>query len=487
MTWGWGLVAILLMVGWLIPLAMVFVIPVNRKPSSAVAWLLLLVLLPYLGLLIFLLLGSPRLSRRRLARQHTMDEWIRQAQASTRECPDTASLVDPPIPPRYAPLVRLGAHLGDLPAFSGNAVELLPDYQAVFQRLAEDIDQARKFVHVEFYAISRDEETEGVFAALEKAQRRGVTVRVLMDSLGSRPYPHFKLTRARLRAASIAYYLLLPLHFFGVNYTRPDLRNHRKLVVIDGQIGYIGSQNLINQRYFRADGLSYRELMVRVQGPIVAQLHDVFVTDWYTETGELLTEQTAPETSFGLQAAGTTLCQVVPSGPGFLDENIYKLFLALVYTAQRQLVITVPYFVPDEALLTAITSAAQRGVSVTLVNSEIADLPLVGYSQRSYYEALLCAGVQIYWYPAPTLLHAKHLSIDDDIAVIGSSNLDIRSFQLNLEVTLICYDRQVVADLRRIEAAYLSKAKPVTIETWKARPLKDRFLENLSRLTAALQ
>jgi cardiolipin synthase len=150
-------------------------------------------------------------------------------------------------------------------------------------------------------------------------------------------------------------------------------------------------------------------------------------------------------------------------------------------------VITNPYFVPDDALMTAITSAAQRGVDVTLLNSAVSDQFFVSHAERSYYEDLLDSGVQIYQYNAPILLHSKLISIDDAIAVIGSSNLDIRSFQLNLEVTLVCYDASVVADLRQIEAAYIRKSRLVNLDEWETRTLKEKLFENISRLTAALQ
>ncbi len=478
---------IVAIVGWIIPFVLLFIVPANRKPSSATAWLLLVFLLPYLGVLLFLLLGSPKLSRRRRTEQHTMDGLISKAVAEARKRPEQASLLDPPIAPRYEPFVKLNTNLGDLPALGGNAVELLPDYPRVFERIARDIDGAQRYVHVEYFALSRDEETEGVFAAMERAQQRGVKVRVLMDHLGSRKYPNFKTTRERLSAAGIENHLLLPLHFLGSSYTRPDLRNHRKIVVIDGKIGFTGSQNLIKRNYFRKDTIYYNELVARVSGPVVAELEAAFATDWYSETGELLDSRTAPETTLEVSPAGDVLCQVLPSGSGFENDNNLKLFTSLIHAARHTLVITNPYFVPDDALMTAITSAAQRGVDVSLLNSEVSDQFLVSHAERSYYEGLLKAGVKVHQYNAPVLLHSKHISIDDDIAVIGSSNLDIRSFQLNLEVTLICYDPQVVVSLRQIEADYLCKSKPVNLDQWETRPVNEKFFENISRLTAALQ
>lgn len=201
----------------------------------------------------------------------------------------------------------------------------------------------------------------------------------------------------------------------------------------------------------------------------------------------MLNTNTAPETVLAPVAAGDILCQVLPSGSGFENENNLKLFTSLIHAAQKTLVITNPYFVPDDALMTAIASAAWRGVDVTLMNSEAVDQFLVGNAERSYYEDLLAAGVKIYQYNLPTLLHSKTISIDDDIAVIGSSNLDMRSFHLNLEVTMICYNAQVVADLRQIEANYIRKAKQIHLKEWQARSVRHIFFENIARLTAALQ
>ena len=485
---NWATITTLIgLVGWIIPFVMLFIVPTNRKPSSATAWLLLVFLLPYLGLVLFLVLGSPKLSRRRRAEQHTMDKLLHQAVEEFQQQPELAALLDPPIPRRDAPFVQLNANLGGMPAFAGNAVELLPNYNAVFERLAQDIDNAQRYVHIEYFTLSRDEETEGVFTAMERAVSRGVKVRVQMDHLGSRKYPNFKVMQERLTAAGIEHHLLLPLHFFGANYTRIDLRNHRKIVVIDGQIGYTGSQNLIKRNYFRKDAIYYDELVARVSGPVVGELEAAFITDWYSETGVLLDRNTAPEVVFEPRTCGEMLCQVLPSGSGFENENNLKLFTSLIHAAQHTLVITNPYFVPDDALMTAITSAAQRGVDVKLLNSEVSDQFLVSHAERSYYEDLLRAGVKIYQYKAPILLHSKHITIDDDIAVIGSSNLDIRSFQLNLEVTLICYDKKVVTDLRQVEAVYLSKSKPVNLEEWETRAVREKLYENVSRLTAALQ
>lgn len=471
---------------WSIRIAMLFVIPRNRKPSSATAWLMLTSLFPFAGLPIFLLIGSPKLPARRRAQQRIMDGLIAATVQSVQHRPNLATIYDPPIPPRYAPFVRLNTNLSALPAFRGNAVELISDYDEAFQRIAEEIERAQVYVHLEYFALSWDRETDVVFTALERARRRGVQVRILLDHLGSRRYPTFKETRTRLSKAGIEWHLTLPFRLGRGQFSRPDLRNHRKIVVVDGAVGFTGSQNLIQRNYFRKDAIYYDELVARVSGPVVAQLHAAFLTDWYSETGIHLA-QTYPEMQMPPPAVGEALCQVLPSGPGFENENNLKLFTELIHAAQHRLVIGNPYFVPEDALLTAITSAAQRGVDVTLINSEATDQFLVCQAQRSYYEELLGAGVKLYWYPAPILLHSKFMAIDEDIAVIGSSNLDIRSFQLNLEVTLLAYDTAVVADLHRVATTYIHKSKPVTLDEWQTRPIASRLAENVSRLTAALE
>ena len=181
------------------------------------------------------------------------------------------------------------------------------------------------------------------------------------------------------------------------------------------------------------------------------------------------------------------LCQVLPSGPGFENNNNLMLFVALLHAARQRITIANPYVVPDEPLLLALTSAAQRGVEVTLIVSEIGDQFLVYHAQRSYYEELLKAGVRIYQYRSPLLLHSKFITIDDDIAAIGSSNMDIRSFQLNLEITLVCYNKEVVADLQEIAADYLHHARALQLDVWQARPPLIKLFDNLARLTSALQ
>lgn len=472
---------------WTIRIGAFFIVPRNRKPTAATSWLMLIMLEPLVGLAVFLLIGSPRLSRKRRDKQIIMDQMITTAVEEANATPALSKYVHFEVPKRFQPIVDLNTKLGRMPAFSGNKVELLPHYNATFKHIVKDIRAAQNFVHIEFYIVTYDDSTEELFTALAEAIQRGVKVRVMLDALGSWRIPKYRQTKKKLTEIGAEWQLMLPIGLPGGNFNRPDLRNHRKILVIDGQIGYTGSQNLVRRNYHRKDALYYDELMVRLQGPIVAQLHGAFITDWYSETSILLSRDAFPEIKLNVAAAGSTLAQVLPSGPGYDNENNLKLFTSLIHAAYKKITIVNPYFVPDSSLLTAITSAAQRGVEVVMINSEIMDQKMVGHAQRSFYEQLLQAGVKIYLYKHPILLHSKFITIDDDMAVIGSSNLDIRSFQLNLEVSLVVYDPEVVKELQSLKQTYLTKSRQLDLETWQQRPIRLQLLDNLARLTASLQ
>ena len=487
MEWNWITVAGIL--SYVIGIGAMFIIPSNRKPGEATAWLLLIFLAPLLGLILFLLLGSPNLSRWRREQQRAMNQRIKQLAENFQQAPAIHSIFDPPFPEKYEPLVKLNTSLSGLPVLAGNTVELLTHYSGAVRQIVKDIEGAQRYVHLEYFMFANDTIGAPVIDALIRAQERGVHCRVLIDHLGNLLFSGPVLKR--LRRAGITVHKMLPLNPFNNQWNRFDLRNHRKIVVVDGRIGYTGSHNLIEDTYHKGSnvrkGLHYIELVARVTGPIALELDAVFITDWYSETNQLLDAGTAPEIRGLAPVTGDALCQVLPSGPGFQNDNNLMLFVALFHAARKRITIANPYVVPDESLLLALTAAAQRGVDVTLIVSEIGDQFLVFHAQRSYYEELLSSGVKIYLYRSPVLLHSKFIIIDDDIAVIGSSNLDIRSFQLNLEITLVCYNTQVVTDLQEITAQYLEQSRPLQLGEWRARPLLMKLFDNVARLTSALQ
>ena len=477
--------ALLVAVDLVVRIIAIIVVPRNRRPTAGMAWLLAIFFIPYLGILFFLLIGNPKLPKGRREKQEEVDRFIRESTHGVERVSDSSEW-----PSWFDGVVRLNRNLGAMPLIGSNSVRLIGDYQASIDAMSDAISRAERYVHVEFYIFAYDSTTARFVDALGEAVRRGVEVKVLIDHIASRRVKGYKRTIRKLTDLGVEWQLMLPVMPFKGKYQRPDLRNHRKLLVVDGEIGYMGSQNIIDRSYLKRSnirrGLKWQELVVEVEGPIVSGLDAIFATDWYLETGEAPSrDELIP---FEQEPALQDLdCQVVPSGPGYENENNLKLFLALLYAAERRIIITSPYFVPDEAMVYAITSASYRGLDVQLFVSEIGDQGSVWHAQRSYYDVLLRAGVRIWMYPGPYILHAKHLSIDDDVAVIGSSNMDIRSFALNFEVTMLVRGPSFVAQMREVEAGYRAIGRELTLEEWEREPASATFLDGIARLTSALQ
>lgn len=482
-TWGWWIAAFLVALDLVIRVTAIIVIPRNRRPTAAMAWLLAVFFIPYVGVFLFLMIGNPRLPRVRRRKQDQINEYI----AETSEHLHFGTL-RPNAPAWFGPIVQMNQRLGALPLSGDNGAHLISDYQESLDAMAEAIRSAQKYVHVEFYILQSDTATDNFFRALEEVAARGIEVRVLLDHWANRGKPRYKQTLARLNAMGADWHLMLPVQPLKGKMQRPDLRNHRKLLVVDGSIAFVGSQNVTDSTYNLPKnikrGLHWVDLMVRIDGPVVLSVNAIFVADWYSETDTVLEGIDIAHAEIG---SGDLDCQVVPSGPGFEVENNLRLFLALLYAAKKKIMIVSPYFVPDEALLLAVTAAVDRGVHVELFVSEEGDQAMVYHAQRSYYEVLLKAGVRIWMYRKPYILHTKTLTIDDEVAVIGSSNMDMRSFGLNLEVSMLVRGEEFVAEMREVEDKYRSLSRELTLEEWMQQPLRSTVLDNLARLTSALQ
>jgi cardiolipin synthase len=456
---------------WVIRLAMLVYVPQRRSAAASRTWLLFIFLLPWPGIVLFALFGRIYLPARRVAMQERASAFIRQVQARV----DALVAVEPNLPPNLEALPEEARRLGDFEVFAGNVVELLPEYDSMIERLIADIDAARHHAHLSFYIWEADRTGRRVADSLARAISRGVKCRVLMDALGSkRGLQHLA---PEMRARGIEVIALLPFGPFRRNAARFDLRNHRKLAVIDGRIGYTGSQNIVDPGFVK--GYPNEELMVRLTGPVVAQLQSVFLADRYFETGKVPDEQ---DLFPPLVSVGNSPTQLVPSGPGYRSENGRDLIISMLYAARQSVIITTPYFVPDEPFLQAIRAARQHGgVEVHLVLSLHANQHITQLAQQSYYEDLLEAGVEIHLY-RQRFLHAKHLTIDDDIALIGSTNMDIRSFALNAEINLLIYDSAIVRELRVVQQRYFADSLNLKPADWIKRPLPAKVVQNTARL-----
>ncbi|HZR02829.1 MAG TPA: cardiolipin synthase [Burkholderiales bacterium] len=475
MTIGWG--TLYLASEWVVRIAMLFYVPQRRSPAAARGWLLLIFFLPWPGLVLYILFGRAYLPRQRLEMQRMVSQLVRELQPRIL---GNSLISSPGLPAFFAPAVALAHVLADFGICRGNQIELLTDYQGGIDSLLRDIDKARHHVHLMYYIFRNDETGQRVARALIAAAQRGVNCRVLVDGYGS--FFSFRRLAPQLRAHGVEAMLVMPPRIWGRKAVRLDLRNHRKMAVIDGRIGYVGSQNIVNSDANR--GLTNEELVARILGPVVRQLQGVFLADRYYESERLPTddaEQLLPEVA----EIGSVLAQVMPSGPGYHHGNIQQIMIALIHAAERRVVLTTPYFIPDESFLLALRMAAERGVAVHLVLSRHSNKPIVHLAQQANYEELLDAGAHIHLYHGK-FLHAKHSTIDDCVAIIGSSNLDIRSFSLNNEVSVLVYDRGVVAQLEALQARYFADATEVDPAIWRKRGLLKRTAQNVARLADTL-
>jgi cardiolipin synthase len=463
-----GLATLYLICEWAIRIAMLFFVPSRRTPQAAQSWLLLIFFLPIPGALLYAAIGRPRFPKWRTDRLHQLAPFFARisealagvgAEAGEEACGPTAALA---------------ARLGSLPATSGNHAEFLPDYDRVVERLVADIDGAQRTVRILIYIFADDEAGMRVIEALARAAARGVACHVLIDAFGSHRWG--KRVAARLQAGGVEARLALPFRLVH-RRTRNDMRNHRKLFIVDGRVGYAGSQNIVAKDF--RPGIVNRELVVRLTGPVVAEMDAVFVGDWYLETEEMLA-------SAKVEAGdGPAIAQLLPSGADYPLEGFETLLVWQIHQARRRVVIATPYLVPDEDVLGAMRTAVARGVEVDLIVSRVADQKLVSLAQRSYFGDLLRSGIRIHRF-REFLLHAKNVSIDGKLAVVGSSNVDLRSFQLNDEVSLLFYDPPSIAALEAIQRNYIDESDELSLDQWSSRSRAQKLLESLARLVSPL-
>jgi len=475
-----GLVSALVLGGHMLLVAGLAVRILFRKlpVGATLAWLIILFVLPVFGPALYLFIGENRLGRKRAQRWRDIHDLYRewQSRLNARAAVDWDLLH-----PRARSLSRHGESVTGFSALQGHALELLPDWDSFVDALLADIDAAESSCHLEFYIWEAAGRVAEVCAALERAADRGVVCRVLVDDVGSGDFLKSRAAAA-LRKAGVQLVSSLPVGIFRMLFVRMDLRNHRKIVVIDGSVAYTGSMNLADPAHFKTDAGVGRwvDAMARIQGPAVEVLNGAFLEDWELETDEGMTIlETADIRSVPEQ--GDAVVQVVPSGPGLNRASIHQLLLSLLYAAERELVLTTPYFVPDDSILTALVSAARRGVAVTLNVPARLDSVLARYAGAACFEDLLAAGVRIARYE-PDLLHTKAITVDGRIAVIGSVNLDMRSLWLNFEISLFIYDRAATARVRLLQQEYLEASSDLQAAAWRKRRPMARLAEGVLRL-----
>lgn len=466
------------------------IVPKRRRASTSTAWLLLIFLWPVVGVPLYLFFGSWWAMGKSLRSDpvaHQLVKGILRGDSGNK-----GGLGNGGMDERTAALMRLNQKQTSFPPSHGRVLQLLGDTDQAFEAMAREVDQATHHVNILYFQTSWDHSTDPLYKALVRASARGVKVRLLVDHHGLRTIPGWRGFTRMLDESGIEWHLMLPMSIFKGHIRRPDLRNHRKLLIIDGQKAFIGSHNLVAADYdtpaYQKAGIEYHDTSVEISGAVVRQVQAVFASDWYYSTKQELSLEELNLSGDGKaheNAMGQPM-QIIPSGPSYPSEPNLRMFIAMVSQARQHVAIASPYFIPDEPLLAALTGAAMSGVRVDLYVSEQFDQFLVGHAQRAYYEPLLVSGVNIHLYAPPHMLHSKYVVIDGELTAIGSSNMDYRSFGLNYEVMLLAQDPHLVQLLegnnRQIEAS----SRLLSLEEWNALPWYKHYIDNICRLGSAL-
>lgn len=472
-VWSFPHLKLFLVAAWLlylVPLC-VWIVLQKREPAATISWVLSLALLPYLGYLIYFLLGPQKIKRQRLRR--LLSRAGMEAYGSTVVPDDGASELG----------VLAKAVTGLAPSLS-NRVELLVDGAATFDAIVEAVAAARNHVHLEYYIYCPDRTGTRLRDALVERAAAGIKVRVLLDAVGSSSIDDRFMQPLLDAGGEFAWFH--PTRFQP--FTRPwlNLRSHRKIVVIDGQVGFTGGINITDEEDERLRDDAYVDLHMRLEGEVVRGIQLVFLEDWAYATrhgrdsfkGTALWRDTRHDGSDGVSA------QVLVSGPDSSWEAIHRLHVAAIHEAQARVWLVTPYFVPGEAARMALTSAALGGLDVRLVVPRMSDSRLVTYAARSYYDELLEAGIKVYEY-GPRLMHTKALLCDDHVAIIGSANFDHRSFRLNFEISMLLRDTGIAGELEQLIERYIAASDQIQPERERAL-WRSRLPEALARLLSPL-
>lgn len=469
---------------WVVRLTM-FVVIVTRKRSAnaALAWLAVVAFVPFLGAGAYLLFGEIRLGRRRSQKYLHLREAMTRSPELRRQFTEQGQAI---LDDRYQIVANLAGAVGAREPRGGNRLELMDDPKSLFSRMAEDIDRAEHHCHLLYYIADDyldDPITLSVVEALVRARERGVVCRMLLDAAGSRVFLRGRMAD-QLRDAGVELVAALPVNPLRAMVARLDLRNHRKLTVVDGRVGYMGSHNLTDPVYPGKEVYGdWMDASVRVEGPVVYDLQEVFLHDWAFNA-----ETLAPDPSFfppmEVEDNGV-VASLLPTAPSMDRTPLLDVILQSMQMARERVVLTTPYFVPDGSILTAMRAAALRGVEVILVVPKKSDHGLAAAAGRSHYGMLLRSGVEIWEYPG-ALLHAKTLTVDREFAIVGSANLDVRSFSLNFELALLVYDTDFASQLHYHQTAYLAKAQRLMHKAWRTRGAVLKVADNVARLVTPL-
>ena len=451
----------------------------SKNSSAKLAWILIILIIPFAGTCLYLLVGTTNLGALRKRRNKKIQKLI--PQNFSAHIPDS-QLGKVSLDSAHSSIVYLAETVGGSHVLPGNDCTLFGESDKMIESLINDIDGAKDHCHILSYIMLNDSSGKGISEALIHAKARGVTCRLLLDSIGSKSF--FKSnTYKQLLQNGVHVGRALPANLFRALFTRIDLRNHRKIAVIDNSIGYVGSQNIADASFaVKPKYAPWIDASVRIVGPITRELQAIFIQDWYMDHDENLSTYLSEPVTFG---RGKVPAQLIATGPSSNYMSLSQLLQTSFFNASEELIISTPYFSPDMATESALIVSAKRGVKTHLVVPGRNDSKLVAAASKGRYQRLLDAGIQIHEFHGG-LLHAKTMTIDRDFALIGSANLDRRSLELNFEVSMLVYDSDFASQLRYLQMSYIEKSTPVTLKEVDDWPLTQQLWQNAIGIIAPI-
>lgn len=470
--WSWAREIIFIAYALTIVSIIGIVISENRNPVKSLAWVTVLLLLPMLGIVLYLFFGHNIRNQRKLSRRY-------RRRLKKRAPRSSINFRELNLPPETLQLIRLAHSVGSAPIYNASKVDVFVSGKEKFDSLKKDLLSAKKFINLEYYIFENDKIGTEISEILMKKARSGVTVRVIYDHVGS-----FTVKSRFFKKMREAGILIFP--FFKVSFpqlgTRLNWRNHRKLCVIDGTIGYLGGMNIAD-RYI--DGgkkfASWRDTHVRVEGTVVSALQYAFAVDWHFMGQPLIEEEFNADNNTDSNIS----VQMLTSGPTSQWSNISYMFHKAICSARRRIYIQTPYFLPTDSLLKGLITAALSGVDVRVLIPRKSDSHLLDNASASYISECLRSGIKIYFYEAG-MLHSKLIIVDDDFVTIGSTNFDFRSFEHNFEGNLFFYSQEFTNKMLEIFREDLKQSTRVLPDAWSKRPLVRRAIESVERLLSPI-
>lgn len=469
---------------WLIILCITIRILIKHRATAptVMSWLLAIYIIPFIGIIAYILLGELNIGKKRTERGKAIwlaciDKWIDNKKKYKNNYTIKYSKVAKHI-------FNLCKYRQGIDGLTGNNIQLLTNTNDTMKSIIRDIDMASKSIDIVFYIWQIGGIVDKVAESLIAAARRGVYCRLMLDSTGSinffrTDYP------AMMKAAGINVVEALHVNILRIFFRRIDLRQHRKMVLIDNYISYIGSMNMVDPLFFKKNaGVGqWIDIMARIEGSVTTAMSLIYACDWEIETGEHIIQNNYNKSIFSLEENKKKLCytyavQVIASGPGFPEGVIHQALLTSIYAAHEQLIITTPYFVPSHDLLHAICTAAQRGVKVHIIIPHDNDSILVNWASRAFLTELLDSGVFIHQFKGG-FLHTKSVLVDRQLSLIGTVNIDMRSIWINCEITIIIDNSKFGNILRRIQEDYMSSSQIIDAITWSKRPYWQRIIERI--------